>query len=312
MCPEPHPPAPTREPDPDTLFCVPGTASHCAEEAEQWALIRYVGHPLGEFILLGAEGLRLGRSTDNGLCLADPEVSRHHAQVSWENGRLGLQDLGSTNGTFVNGQRLGTQVEPLNHGDVLRVGGHAFKLKRLDLLERTYHERMLAQSTLDSLTGVSNRAMVLGFLEKQADLARRHGRPLSLILCDLDHFKEVNDRYGHPTGDRALQSLGVNLLSRLRSSDHIGRIGGEEFLIVLPETTGAEAAKVAEELRRSLAADSIAFSADQPPLQFTASFGVAQFKERDTNGGSLLARADVALYRAKAQGRNRVIYDEMA
>ena len=88
-----------------------------------------------------------------------------------------------------------------------RFASHAFKLKRLDALERHYHEMMMAQTSLDTLTGVNNRSAVLSFLEKHADLSRRHHRPLSLVIADLDNFKSVNDRFGHATGDRALQVL---------------------------------------------------------------------------------------------------------
>lgn len=303
------------EPDPDTVF-VTGTGVRVTDAADVWALIRYVGQPLGEFILLGPAALTLGRSSDNGLSLADPEVSRHHARLELLEGdvpAVQLTDLGSTNGTFVNGRRLDPTAAPsrLNAGDVIRFGSHAFKLKRLDALERSYHETMLAQSTQDALTGVSNRATVIGFLEKQAELARRHNRPLCAVLCDLDHFKAVNDRFGHPVGDQALQMLGSRILSRLRASDHVGRIGGEEFLLILPETSVREAAMVAENLRRNLASEAFHFEGIPQPIHLTLSFGVAQFQERDKDGGSLFARADVALYRAKALGRNRVESDEL-
>lgn len=313
---EPTPPSEIGEPDPDTVFMT-GTQSRPADAIDEWALIRYVGQPLGEFILLGNQALTLGRSSSNGLSLADPEVSRHHARLEMvpdEGGPLvHLTDLNSTNGTFVNGRRLDPAAGPvrLTAGDVVRVGGHAFKLKRLDSLERHYHETMLAQSTQDALTGVSNRATVIGFLEKQAELARRHNRPLCVVLCDLDHFKDVNDRFGHPVGDQALQMLGSRILSRLRASDHVGRIGGEEFLLILPETAAREAVAVAENLRRTLASEAFHFEGIPEPCYLTLSFGVAQFQERDKDGGSLFARADVALYRAKALGRNRVESDEL-
>lgn len=313
---EPTPLSETGEPDPDTAYMT-GTLARPAESADEWALIRYVGQPLGEFILLGTQALTLGRSSSNGLSLADPEVSRHHARLEMIQGEgiplVHLTDLNSTNGTFVNGRRLDPAAGPvrLTAGDVLRVGGHAFKLKRLDNLERHYHETMLAQSTQDALTGVSNRATVIGFLEKQAELARRHNRPLCVVLCDLDHFKTVNDRYGHPIGDQALQMLGSRILARLRASDHVGRIGGEEFLLILPETAAREAVAVAENLRRTLASEAFHFEGIPEPCYLTLSFGVAQFQERDKDGGSLFARADVALYRAKALGRNRVESDEL-
>jgi len=168
---------------------------------------------------------------------------------------------------------------------------------------------MMAQTSLDNLTGVNNRSVVLSFLEKHADLARRYHRPLSLALVDLDLFKSVNDRFGHATGDLTLQAFGSLVMKRLRTSDLVGRIGGEEFLIVMPETHGPEAVGVAEELRAAIASEALTPAGGGESFHITCCFGVAQLQTRDLNGGSLLARADVALYRAKSQGRNRVESD---
>jgi diguanylate cyclase (GGDEF)-like protein len=303
------------ESDPPTLLTsLPGEALPAAKG--EWALIRYVGNPIGEVLPLACTNLTVGRSPENDLCLPDVEVSRHHARLELvgqgEQAPLVLiSDLGSTNGTFINGRRIQTANGPvsLQNGDVVRVGTHAFKLKHLDEMEKNYHETMLAQTTVDSLTGLGNRASVLGFLERQADLCRRHHRPLSLILCDLDHFKNVNDQHGHAAGDQVLRRFGQVALGRLRGSDHVGRIGGEEFLIVLPETEGSEALSVAEELRRGLAEEAMDSHVSGKAFHVTCCFGVAQFRPEDADAGSLLARSDVALYRAKALGRNRVEFD---
>ena len=283
---------------------------------EEWALIRYVGEPIGEVVPLSPPGITIGRSSENDVSLPEAEVSRRHAQVSLSQvGDAGwmvqMMDLGSTNGSFINGRRIEKPQVPiaLQHGDVVRVGAHAFKLKRLDALERHYHEAMMAQTSMDMLTGVNNRSAVLAFLEKHADLARRYRRPLSLILADLDFFKSVNDRFGHATGDLALQTFGALVMKRLRASDLVGRIGGEEFLIVLPETHVPEAMSVAEDLRGAVASETLTPWGGGDPFHITCCFGVAQLQNRDINGGSLLARTDVALYRAKALGRNRVESD---
>ena len=301
-------------PDPATLVAA-GLGDRPPAGLEEWALIRYVGAPIGEVVPLRGQDLCIGRSSDNGISLPEPEVSRRHALVHQRpqvdgSLRVEIEDLGSTNGTYVNGRKLqpGQGRAALRHGDVVRVGAHAFKLKRLDELERHYHQAVLAQTTVDPLTAVSNRATVLGYLERHFELARRHHRPLSVVLCDLDHFKEVNDRHGHATGDLVLQRFGTLLMARLRGSDQGGRIGGEEFLVVLPETQKHEALNVAEDLRKALEAEAVVTAGGQP-LQVTCSLGVAQIQEGDGNGGALLARADVALYRAKDLGRNRVEYD---
>ncbi len=273
----------------------------------EWALVRYIGQPIGELIPLPPSGLTIGRSQENLLWLDEPEISRRHARldVAPEGERVELRDLGSTNGLYVNGRKVEARLEPalLRSGDVLRVGGHAFKVKRLDPLERQYHEAVMTQTTVDPLTGVSNRATVLHQLEKHHELARRHKRPLTLILADLDHFKRINDTYGHAAGDEVLRAFGGLLTGRLRGSDYVGRLGGEEFLMVLPETTAAMALHVAEKLRRGLESESIGVQGEK--LRVTCSLGLAELAPGDLDGGDLLARADAALYRAKTEGRNR-------
>ena len=277
-------------------------------DTREWVLIRYIGQPLGEFIPLPTEGLDIGRAPENSLCLPEPEVSRRHArlQISADLEAVELRDLGSTNGLFVNGRRVQANPGPvrLKTEDVLRVGGHAFKLKHMDELERRYHRDMVSRTTLDPLTGVGNRVTVLHQLETQVDLARRHQRPLSVILADLDWFKQVNDTHGHQAGDRALESFGALLRRRLRGSDPVGRLGGDEFLIVLPETSAMLAIVAADGLRRAIAEHALEVEEGQK-LTITCSLGVAELKLEDTDGGALLARADAALYAAKAGGRDR-------
>jgi diguanylate cyclase (GGDEF)-like protein len=304
----PHP----RPEDLQTLVS-PATGSHIPAVFHDWALIRYVGQPIGELVPIPLDGLTIGRSAECGLSLPEAEVSRAHARLTLvlqgEAVGVHLQDLGSTNGTFVNGRRLDGAVHAIADGDVVRVGAHAFKLKRLDEMERIYHQAVLAQTTVDPLTGVSNRATVLHHLEKHFELARRHRRPLSVILADLDHFKRINDDHGHAAGDAVLQAFGIQLLGRLRGSDHVGRIGGEEFLVVLPETVAREAIRVADDLRQAMVEDPVTLPGLGRQVHATCSLGVAELKESDPDAGSLLARVDVALYRAKTAGRNRVERD---
>lgn len=314
---DPLQPEESAEPELATQYTFPLEPPSVTNQ-EEWALVRYAGDPIGELIPLRSEEILVGRTSQAGIYLPEPEISRHHARLAvilGENGQtaVSIEDFHSTNGTFVNNQRVEDPDNPrrLEPGDILRIGVHAFKVKHLDPVERAYHESMLTQTTKDALTGVSNRATVLSFLEKHTDLAFRHRRALSLILCDLDHFKDINDRWGHAAGDEVLTLFGNLLLGRLRASDQVGRIGGEEFLLVLPETLGREAASVAEMLRHSLEELPINLPGLPEPLRVTCCFGVAELAERDASGLSFLARADAALYRAKGAGRNRVEIDEL-
>jgi diguanylate cyclase (GGDEF)-like protein len=302
---DPTPP----HPSPRDLAAAPEEAELLGEiDTREWALIRYVGQPMGEFISLPPGGLELGRAPENGLCLSEPEVSRRHArlQISADLESVELRDLGSTNGVFVNGKRVHADPGPvlLKAEDVIRVGRHAFKLKRMDALERRYHRDMVASTILDPLTGVGNRTTILYQLASQVELARRHHHPLAVILADLDWFKKVNDTHGHRVGDQVLQAFGALLQHRLRGSDPMGRLGGDEFLIVLPETSVALAISAAEGLRRALAEHPLSLE-NGPSLHLTCSLGVAEMKAGDADSGALLARADAALYGAKAGGRDR-------
>lgn len=156
---------------------------------------------------------------------------------------------------------------------------------------------------VDSLTGAMTRRAFLTEAGKEFHRARRHKRDLACIVFDLDHFKSINDLYGHAAGDYVLARVTAACRQSLRTNDHIGRLGGEEFAIVMPET-GVDAAQVAESLRLKIS--SLVIEQASRDVRISASFGVAILNRDDIDFKGLLARADEALYRAKAQGRNTV------
>lgn len=160
-----------------------------------------------------------------------------------------------------------------------------------------------ALAKTDALTGIYNRRGMMEVSERELRLATRTGRPLALIAFDLDHFKRINDRYGHGEGDRVLREVVSMVQQTIRATDLFGRIGGEEFLLVLPDTTDQGAIQLAERLRQCLA-DHV--TAGTPPTAVTASFGVTWTTDRHALFDPLLSAADAALYRAKNNGRNRV------
>lgn len=280
-----------------------------APQVRQWVLVRYIGQPLGEVVPLPPGGLDIGRAQESAIFLPEPEVSRRHAhlEVAPDGAAVALRDLGSTNGVYVNGRRVEADPGPvlLQPGDVVRVGAHAFKLKCLDAIEQRFQLATGAATTQDTLSGVGNRATVLHQLEAHFELARRHRRSLSVLLADLDHSERLNGTHGLEAGDRVIQVFGGHLLRRLRGSDPVGRLGGQEFLAVLPETSAALALTAADDVRLALA-DHWVELADGRLVHATCSLGVAELKPGDTDSGVLLARADAALHRAKAEGRNRV------
>lgn len=269
----------------------------------EWALVAYAGAALGRVFPLPAGLAIVGRAPESVVALLDGEVSRHHARLQVQEGRVQVEDLDSTNGTRLNGEPLRGAVE-LRAGDRLTIGSHVLKLVFLDPLERAFHETLLDLSTKDPLTGLANRGSALAELQNRFGLSMRYNRPLSVVVCDLDHFKRVNDTYGHGAGDFVLHAFGERLLGTLREADLAGRIGGEEFLMVLPETDLTGARPFAERLRKAIAAHPIPLPTG--PLTVTCSLGIAERTSTETEAGQLLARADAALYRAKAGGRNCV------
>ncbi|MGZ5053925.1 MAG: PAS domain S-box protein [Methylobacter sp.] len=166
-------------------------------------------------------------------------------------------------------------------------------------------DRLERQAQQDYLTGLCNRRFFLEQGETELARAQRYDNELSLFMLDIDHFKAINDTYGHATGDIVLQTLSHILRETLRSIDIIGRWGGEEFVILLPETDAQEAAEIAERLREAIDHAKVTLATGLP-LHFTASIGIATLKEKDTNIDILLNYADEALYQAKNTGRNKV------
>jgi diguanylate cyclase (GGDEF)-like protein len=167
------------------------------------------------------------------------------------------------------------------------------------------HDIVQRQAITDDLTGLVNRRRFIEALEAEIERARRFGSPLTVVLADLDNFKWVNDAFGHHAGDVVLRSFADLMRSHIRDVDVPGRIGGEEFAIVLPETDQEGAGSVAERMRESLSSVPIPVS-DDHSVRVTSSFGVAELVD-DQSGDDLLRSADAALYRAKAEGKNRVV-----
>jgi len=180
--------------------------------------------------------------------------------------------------------------------------------EELAAMNRTLRERnreLHELSITDSLTGLYNRKHLMDVLTKEVARAERYQRPLALLMIDIDHFKVYNDTYGHLAGDEVLGNIAAIFRGSIRGSDCLGRYGGEEFLIILPETTADDAARMAERVRSRLAEED--FPAGSQKVKITISGGVASFPSHGRNPESLLGSADAALYRAKEGGRNRVV-----
>ena len=160
-------------------------------------------------------------------------------------------------------------------------------------------------ATIDSLTGLANRQAFMQRAKNEFNRARRYARPLTVVMIDIDHFKAINDQHGHAVGDDVLRQAADICQSSLRGSDFMGRVGGEEFVLLLPDTPHTNAYHVAERMRAHLHETPIELD-DGTTLNITASFGVAPMNEDDSDFDALLERADEAMYHAKHEGRNQV------
>ncbi len=237
--------------------------------------------------------------------LVDEGISRFHCRIRAEGSDLLVEDLSSRNGTFVNGARV--ERSRLEDGDKIQIGRTTvLKLSFQDQLEESFQRRMLDSALRDGLTRAYNKQYFLDRLQSEMRFAMRHGSPLGLLLFDLDHFKRVNDAYGHQAGDRVLSEFAGLIMESIRHEDVFARYGGEEFAVVSRLISAADCARFAERLRRSV--EQLAIGYEDAIIRVTVSIGIASVPELAVQtGDDLLRAADRALYRAKELGRNRVV-----
>ncbi len=198
-------------------------------------------------------------------------------------------------------------VKPIDRNELIaRVRTQVRRRRYQDRLRANY-ERSLSLALTDSLTGLYNRRYLGNHLEGLLQRARESGKAVSVVLFDIDHFKAVNDTHGHAIGDEVLRSIAQRVNGNLRNFDMVARIGGEEFVIVMPDTPADIAVMVAERLRERVGRDPVTVSGLQDKIGITVSMGVAAYMSASDTPDDLLKRADEAMYQAKRAGRNRVV-----
>ncbi|HOV56898.1 MAG TPA: GGDEF domain-containing protein [Rhodanobacteraceae bacterium] len=264
------------------------------------SLVVIHGEPLGQRVLLD-RAVVIGRSPDADFQINHRSVSRQHCRVWHDGSRYRVRDLDSTNKTFVNEQPV-LEAE-LQDGDHIGVGETVLKFVAQGSLEARYHDELYQLATSDPLTGLYNRRQFQELMEKEILRAARHGRALALALLDIDHFKAINDRHGHPAGDGVIRAIAALLRQSARADQLVARIGGEEFAVVYAEQSAAEAAQGAERLRAAVAA--LPHRLGESELRVTLSIGLATWAPGMALS-DLMRAADAQLYRAKQGGRNRV------
>ena len=241
-------------------------------------------------------------------------MTSRQATVAWTLTTMGLAPIFLLTGTPI-GMPVATSIERLaamlcfvlTIGQCAFVGLYGSSLRKM-LYNRSFelkaaNKRIEELAELDELTGSFNRRCIMRMLDDEIARARRIKTPCSIALIDLDWFKRINDAYGHPTGDEVLRTFAITMFANIRGIDRFGRYGGEEFLLVLPDTPDDSAARILDRLRAIIA--DLDWSAFSPGMRVTISAGVATLNPDETPE-TFLARADSALYAAKARGRNRV------
>ncbi|MEZ4273419.1 MAG: GGDEF domain-containing protein [Myxococcota bacterium] len=269
----------------------------------QPCVIQLYGQNIGRRYPLDAQETVIGRADPAHIQIDHESVSRRHARIVMHKHGSTLFDEGSTNGSYVNDRRV--ERCELRDGDLVRIGQTIFKYLSASNLEAKYHEEIYRLTTVDALTGAYNKRYFFETLEAELNRSQRYMRSLSLIMIDIDHFKGINDDYGHLIGDAVLTELAQRVSRAVRRQDLFARYGGEEFAILLPEVRLEGARRAAEKVRQILANQPFRIGSEQ--ISVTVSLGVATTDgTQGYNSATFVATADGMLYSAKTLGRNRV------
>jgi diguanylate cyclase (GGDEF)-like protein len=262
------------------------------------------GQGMGSRYKLSELPLVLGRGGECDIRINDYSVSRRHARIQPVADGYQVVDLQSTNGTFVNDMPV--SMSPLHDGDYLRIGNCIYRFLSGGNVESEYHEEIYRLTIIDALTEIHNKRSLLEFLERELARSARYGRPLSLVLFDIDNFKGINDELGHLGGDFTLRELASRIKGNIRREELFARYGGEEFAVVLPETNREGASIFSERIRRTVANQP--FQYEDKIYHVTVSLGIGTTTGAEALSPlQLVQKADEKLYQAKAEGKNRVV-----
>src|ERR1051325_1141603 len=280
------------------------------------ALVFLRGELLAAPIPLDRSEVTLGRALEADIRINDPRASRLHARINVVHEEdappvYRIKDLGSTNGTLLNGRPVTEAV--LQDGDKETIREHLLRFELLDDIDREYQRQIYRLLAHDELTGLLTSKSFFSELRREAGRAEADNRPFCVLMMDLDHFKQVNDTYGHLVGSQTLEEVGALITRALRAGDVAARFGGEEFAAFLLHADCAQGLVAAERVRSSI--ESNLFSAVRrgaandtgETLRLTISIGVASYPDDARDPIELVELADTALYRAKNMGRNRVV-----
>src|SRR6185312_6271880 len=290
--------------DETTLESAPTVDPPPAPRGPSPYLVVIAGPSFGEMHRIQGERCVLGRGDSAAVRLMDDGISREHAAVERDGGKMILRDLGSTNGTFCNGIRV--EQRELADGDKISIGASTIlKFTYQDQVDENYQKRLFESALRDGLTSTFNRRYFVDRLNAEMRFAYRHDKALALLFVDIDHFKKINDQYGHQAGDYVLAAVAREMIASIRTEDVLARYGGEEFAIICREIEKEGALTLGERLRASVAAARYEFGGQVIPVTISVGAAVAH---KPQAAQPLIAAADAAMYEAKRAGRNRVCY----
>lgn len=284
-----------------------GAAPSVPTLPERAVLLRMDGVQAGQIVGLEQWPFTVGRHPTNQLRVDEDSISRFHARIVRAGDDYMVEDMGSRNGVFVGGKRV-TRAK-LDHDCWLQFGPRvSFRFSLTDVREERLLRKLYESSTRDALTGAYNRLHFEERLRSEVAYATRHRAQASLVLIDLDHFKRVNDTYGHPAGDAVLKAASAACMRALRTEDVFARFGGEEFAVVLRNIELKGAARLGDRLRAAVSNELIEFDGQQ--IKVTLSAGAASLADcQSPSADELVSIADRRLYVAKQQGRNRIVFE---
>ncbi|MEP6704109.1 MAG: GGDEF domain-containing protein [Acidobacteriota bacterium] len=277
------------------------------------ALVFLSGELIAVPIPLEREEVILGRALEADVRINDAMVSRRHARINKvlnpETDQIDfvLTDLASRNGILVNGQKVTHDI--LQNGDKITIGEQILRFDLLDEIDREYQQQIHRLISHDDLTGLLSSRSFFSELRREAARATSEGRPFCVMMMDVDHFKNVNDTYGHLTGSKTLEEIGGSIIEIMRSGDAAARFGGEEFAAFLLDAEVGQAMVGGERIRSVIEAQEFSVVRTGQPTSkhhVTISIGVSAFPHDSSDPIELIEMADSALYRAKREGRNRV------
>ncbi len=267
--------------------------------------LSFMGGPsMGQLHLLKAGEFVVGRSKEASIVVHDDGISRQHFKLMVKDSQVSIEDLGSTNGTYVNGVKITKQA--LHDKDTIQISSQTIMtFSYVSNLEAQKQSQIYKMANFDAVTQARTKSYFLDQMDQEFSHATRKGLSLSLMIFDLDYFKKVNDTYGHPAGDYLLKKISDITQNIIRNEDLFARYGGEEFVILMRDTSEEDAVRLAERLRQAIEKHIFEFEGNK--MRVTLSIGVSTLINANfANFEAMIKVADQYLYFAKENGRNKV------